>query len=98
MQLRANYEAPQKTVQGKRKALYYTDVSLSKDIFSGKGTLNFTVLDVFNSRRMRSISEGFNFYTEANVLARRRQVNLTLNYRIRQNKQAKKKTEGEEGF
>ncbi|MEJ7769207.1 MAG: outer membrane beta-barrel protein, partial [Chitinophagaceae bacterium] len=99
-QLRANYEAPQKTVQGSRKALYYSDLSLSKDIFYGKGTLNFTVLDVFNSRRIRSVSRGFNFYTEGDAQGRRRQLNLTLNYRIRQVKQAKpKKTDGtEEGF
>ncbi|MEJ7589905.1 MAG: TonB-dependent receptor, partial [Ferruginibacter sp.] len=29
IQLRANYEAPQKTAQGKRKSLYYIDVSMS---------------------------------------------------------------------
>lgn len=100
LQLRMNYEAPQKTVQGKRKSLYYADFSVSKDVFYGKGTLNFTVLDLFNSRKMRSISEGVNFYTEVNSQGRRRQLNLTLNYRIRQAKQAKpKKSDGsDEGF
>ncbi|HEX8040490.1 MAG TPA: outer membrane beta-barrel family protein [Chryseosolibacter sp.] len=88
LQLRANYEAPQKTAQGKRLALYHLDFALSKDIFKGNGTVNFNVLDIFNSRKMRSITRGDNFYTEASNQFRRRQVNLTLTYRIRQAKAA----------
>ena len=90
VQLRGNYEARQKTAQGIRKALYYFDVSLSKDVFKGNGTLNLNVLDVFNSRRNRYIIKGPNFYTEGNFLQRRRQINLTLNYRIKQSKAVKK--------
>ena len=86
IQLRGNYEAPQKTAQGKRLALYYVDFSLSKDVFNGMGTLHFNVLDVFQTRRARSVTEGYNFYTESNLLARKRQINLTLTYRIRQSK------------
>ena len=93
IQLRGNYEAPQKTAQGERKALYYVDFSLSKDVFKGNGTVNFNVLDVFNTRRMRSVMEGDNFYTESDFQMRRRQINLTLSYRIRQSKQAPKKLE-----
>lgn len=95
IQLRGNYEAPQKTAQGKRLALYYVDFSMSKDIFKGMGTVYFNVLDVFNTRRTRSITEGINFYTESNYLQRRRQINLTLTYRIRQAKPAPKPLEGE---
>ncbi len=97
IQLRGNYEAPQKTAQGSRKALYYADFSVSKDIFNGMGTVYFNILDVFNTRRVRSVMEreatGVSengFYTESNFQARRRQINLTLTYRIRQAKQAKK--------
>ncbi|MGC1240343.1 MAG: outer membrane beta-barrel family protein [Chryseosolibacter sp.] len=90
IQLRGNYEAPQKTAQGKRLALYYFDLAVSKDVFGGDGTLYFNVLDVFNSRRMRSVTEGGNFYSEGNNLFRRRQINLTLTYRIRQSKPAPK--------
>jgi hypothetical protein len=95
IQIRGNYEAPQKTAQGTRKALYYADFSTSKDIFHGNGTLTFNVLDVFNSRKSRSVTRGPNFYTEANSQFRRRQINLTLNYRIKQLKQAKKATADE---
>ncbi len=97
VQLRTNYEAPQKTAQGRRKALYYADVSLSKDVFSGKGTLNLNVLDVFNTRRTRTITRGINFYTDGDFQMRRRQINLTLNYRIRQAKQAVKPKMAEDG-
>lgn len=90
IQLRANYEAPQKTAQGRRKSLYFTDFSASKDILKGRGTLYFSVLDIFNSRRMRTITRGENFYTDSNFLQRRRQINFTMSYRIRQAKVAKK--------
>jgi outer membrane receptor protein involved in Fe transport len=90
IQVRGNYEAPQNTAQGKRKALYYADLSMSKDILKGRGTINFNILDIFNTRRIRAISEGENFYTDSNFQARRRQFNLTFNYRIKQAKQVKK--------
>jgi outer membrane receptor protein involved in Fe transport len=89
IQLRANYEAPQKTVQGKRLALYYLDLSISKDVFKNKGTLNLNILDVFNTRIARFITEGDNFYTEGRSQFRRRQINLTLNYRINNGKKVK---------
>ncbi|MEO6219079.1 MAG: outer membrane beta-barrel family protein, partial [Ginsengibacter sp.] len=96
MQIRTNYEAPQKTAQGKRKSLYYADFSGSKDVFNGKGTITLNVLDVFDTRGMRSISTGANFYTEVNSQFRRRQINFTINYRIRQSKPAPKKISVEE--
>jgi outer membrane receptor protein involved in Fe transport len=98
IQARGNYEAAQKTAQGKRKSVYYVDFSASKDIFKGNGTMNLNVLDVFNSRRNRSISTGPNFFTEGNSQFRRRQINFTLSYRIRQGKPAPKKADTEEGF
>lgn len=99
IQLRTNYEAPQKTAQGNRKALFYADLSLSKELFKGNGTLNLNILDVLNSRKVRSIAEGDIFYTERMNQQRRRQINLTLNYRIKQMKSARsKRDETVEGF
>ena len=95
MQLRTNYEAAQKTAQGKRRAVYFFDFSASKDILKGKGTINLNVLDVFNTRKFKTISTGPNFYTDGYQF-RQRQINLTFNYRIRQAKAAPKK-EVEEG-
>jgi ferric enterobactin receptor len=95
-----NYEAPQKTPQGKRKALATLDLALSRDILRDKATLTLNVTDVFNSRRFRSIMEGVNsegdrFYTENYTQGRLRQINLTLNYRLHQAKKAKELIEGE---
>jgi outer membrane receptor protein involved in Fe transport len=89
-QLRGNYEAPQKTAQGTRKALYYLDLSASKDILKGQGTLTLNVMDMFNTRRMRATMTGPAFYTESDSQFRRRQINLTFSYRIKQSKSAKK--------
>ena len=81
-QVRGNYEAPQITPQGTRKSVYFIDLGMNKDILKGKGTLTLNVSDLFNSRRNRFITEGVNFYTDGNFLGRRRQVNLTFNYRL----------------
>ncbi len=89
IQVRANYEAPQKTAQGVRKGIFFTDLSASKDIIKGRGTLILNVMDVFNSRRNRYTIEGENFITRGNFLNVRRQINLTLSYRIKQSKTAK---------
>jgi hypothetical protein len=48
------------------------------------------VLDVFNSRRFRTITQGTNFYTEINSQGRLRQINLTFNYRLHQSKKKEK--------
>ncbi|GAB3785611.1 outer membrane beta-barrel family protein [Spirosoma horti] len=95
-QLRGNYEAPQKTPQGTRQAIATLDLSLSKDVLRNNGTLVLNVIDVFNSRRYRSITEGANFYTESSSQGRLRQINLTFNYRLHQaKKKAKEPGEGE---
>ncbi|SKB45639.1 TonB-dependent receptor [Dyadobacter psychrophilus] len=95
VQLRGNYEAPQQTPQGKRKAMATLDLAASRDILKNNGTLTLSVIDVFNSRKFRSVIEGANFYTVNNSQGRRRQINLTLNYRLHQAK--KKPKEGVEG-
>jgi outer membrane receptor protein involved in Fe transport len=92
IQIRGNYEAPQQTPQGKRKSIATMDLAVSKDILKDKATLTLNVLDVFNSRRYRSITEGANFYTENMSQGRLRQVNLTFNYRLRQAKKKVKET------
>lgn len=84
VQFRANYQARQKTAQGERKGIFFMDISGSKDVFKRRGTLVLNIIDVLNSRRDRYVVEGEGFYTVGNFLNMRRQINLTLNYRIRQ--------------
>jgi ferric enterobactin receptor len=89
-QVRANYEAPQKTAQGTRGNLAWMDLSATKDIMQGKGTLSLNVLDVFNSRIMRTETNGGTFYTNREMQGRLRQINITFNYRFNTTKQAAK--------
>ena len=87
-QVRINYEAPQNTVQGRQLSLCYADFSASRDFLKSKGTINLNILDIFNTRWSKYISRGPNFYSRGESLPRRRQVNLTVNYRIKQSKPA----------
>lgn len=89
LQLRGNYDAPQQLPQGRQQAIAALDLAASREIFNKNGTLTLNVLDVFNSRRFRSVTEGANFYTESNGQFRRRQINLTVSYRFRQAKKKK---------
>ncbi|WP_111668913.1 outer membrane beta-barrel family protein [Algoriphagus litoralis] len=84
IQVRANYEARQKTAQGVRKGIFFMDLSASKRILEDRGTLVLNVTDVFNTRINRYIAEGFNFFTEGESQMIRRQTNLTFAYRIKQ--------------
>ncbi|WP_395767929.1 TonB-dependent receptor domain-containing protein [Aquirufa sp.] len=89
-QVRANYEAPQETAQGTRGYIAWMDLSATKDIMQGKGTLSVNVLDVFNSRIMRTETLGETFYTNRQMQGRLRQINITFNYRLNTTKQAAK--------
>lgn len=84
LQVRGNYEAPFNTAQGKRKALYFLDLAYNREIFRGKGTLTLNISDVFNSRKIRTISRGDNFIADKISQRIRRQINLTISYRLKQ--------------
>ncbi|HLS94669.1 MAG TPA: TonB-dependent receptor [Sphingobacterium sp.] len=53
MQLRADYRAPQKWVQGRMKSMSGVDVAVRQDVLKGKGSIMFNVRDVFNTRKFR---------------------------------------------
>jgi outer membrane receptor protein involved in Fe transport len=84
LQVRANYQARQRTAQGIRKSIYFMDLSASKQVFHSRGTMVLNIADIFNTRRDRYILEGEGFFTIGDFQNVRRQINLTLNYRIRQ--------------
>ena len=89
-QIRANYEAPQKTPQGSRGYIAWMDLSASKDIMKGNGTMTLNVLDIFSSRISRGEANGIAFYTRSEFQGRLTQVNLTFNYRFKTTKQGAK--------
>ncbi len=84
IQFRANYEAPEQTPQGRRKGLYFFDVSIKKTFWKTKGAVTLNALDLFNSRKIRTIIEGETFFSNRMTQFRRRQVNLTLSYRLKE--------------
>ncbi|MBK7938898.1 MAG: TonB-dependent receptor [Lewinellaceae bacterium] len=95
LQLRGNYESKLQNTQGYRKPNWFIDLAISKDILKNNGTLTLNVSDLFNTRRHRFVSEGDNFYTYNNFQWRARQINLTLNYRLHQQKAKPDKKQGE---
>ena len=86
-QARLNYRAPRNTTQGRNKAYFFVDLAFSKDVLDSKGTLTLSVRDLFNSRRWRYIFEDDDFYSRGDFQWRARQVVLTFNYRLNQQKQ-----------
>lgn len=84
VQLRGNYEAPFNTAQGRRKALYFLDLAYNREIFNGKGRLTLNIADVFNSRKIRTTARGDNFIADKISQRIRRQINLTISYRLKQ--------------
>jgi hypothetical protein len=48
------------------------------------------IIDILNSRIMRSETFGTTFYTKRQMQGRLRQINMTFNYRIKTTKQAAK--------
>ena len=84
IQFRANYESAVRSAQAFNKPIYFFDLSASKDFLNKKGTVNFSVLDILNSRKNRYIITGDSFVTTGMRQFRRRQLNLTLSYRINQ--------------
>lgn len=97
VQLRFNYQAPQQTTQGQRKAMTSIDLAASRDILKDNGTITLSVRDLFNTRRWRYIAEGENFFTENDFQWRSRQVTLSLNYRLNQMKQRGGRNGDQEG-
>src|SRR5690606_20896382 len=51
LQVKGDYRAPMKTLQGKMKSMHGVDLALRQDILKGKGSLLFNVRDVFDKRR-----------------------------------------------
>ena len=86
IQLRFNYQAPRRSTQGTYDAITTMDLGISRDFLAQKGTVTFSVRDLFNSRRWRYDNAGDNFYMEGDFQWRARSIRLSLSYRINQKK------------
>lgn len=90
VQLSARYRAPTETTQGTREAITVMDFGASMDVLKGNGTITLNVRDLLNSRMYKGeIIEG-NFYSYTEFQWRTRQLQLSFNYRINQNKQQRR--------
>ena len=92
-----NYQSPRVNTQGKELSTYSIDLGLAKDVFKGKGTLTLNVRDLLNSRRRRSVVDIPGYYSSSDNLWRPRQINLTLNFRLNQQKIERDNEEDNDG-
>lgn len=81
-QAMGHYMSPQNSTQGSRKSMSSLDLALSRDVLKKKGTLVFSVRDVFNSRRWRNIVDTESYYLESDYLRNKRQYTLTFTYHL----------------
>jgi len=88
------YRAPQEIPQGRRKSMFMMDLGLSKDVLAGKGTLTFTVRDLFNTRKWRSETFGSTFTSDSEFQWRSRAATLSFNYRLNQKKRRQRSNRG----
>ena len=97
LQLNGNYRGPQQTTQGRSLAITSMDLAVGRDVLKGRGTITFSVRDVFNSRIRRSIVDLPDFYSESDFQWRVRQFILSFNYRLRPGKPRRDGRDGEGG-
>lgn len=62
MDMRFRYKSKYKGILAEEKEYYYLDLGIKKKIFKGRGIINFSVQDVFNSRTYISESNQPDYY------------------------------------
>ena len=94
-QTNMTYNGEQKNAQGSSLGVFSMNLAFSKDVFKEKGTINFNISDVFNSRKriMESYLPGVvDSYGE--MQWRVRQFNLSFTYRFNVQKNEREKRKG----
>ncbi len=86
LQTSFDYRAPAISPQGKRLSMYAWDAGISKDVLKNKGTISLSAKDILNSRKRRGITETDNFFSISEFQWRSRQILLSFNYRLNQQK------------
>ena len=103
MQNRLSYRGPRYTAQSESKGMFSTNIALSKDVFSEKGSLVFNVSDLFNSRKWRSTNFNPNKENPTSINSqesqwRVRQISLNFTYRFNQKKKQGREQRGGEDY
>jgi len=82
-QLMANYMSPRVIPQGKMLAAYGADFAIRKDFLKkNRGTLTFSINDVFNTRRWGTIYDTETFYQDAYRRWNVRNFRLSFSYKF----------------
>ena len=82
-QLTGEYQSPEVIPQGKRKERYSVDFAFKKDLLKEKkGTLTFSINDIFNTRRYGSIYDTENFYQDSYGRRNVRSFRVTFSYKF----------------
>jgi hypothetical protein len=82
-QVTGEYESPEVIPQGKRKEQYSIDFAMRKDMLKDKkGTLTFSINDVFNTRRFGTIYDTENFYQDSYRRWNVRTFRITFSYKF----------------
>lgn len=82
VQVRTNYRAPMKTLQGRMKSMNGVDLAVRQDVLQGKGTVMFNVRDVFNTRRFGGETNLQTRYSDFYNRWSRRTFNISFSYRF----------------
>jgi outer membrane receptor protein involved in Fe transport len=95
LRLNANYDSPTVTVDGTREGVFYAGFSARQDLFKKNLSITLNIRDVLNSRKMKSTSEAYNYYTTSENWRKAPIFSLTLSYKWNN---YKKKGNGGESF
>jgi outer membrane receptor protein involved in Fe transport len=81
IRLNGNYDSPTVTVDGSRKGTYYMGFSARQDFFENKFSVTLNIRDVLDSRRMKDISEGENYYISSENWRKAPIFSISLSYK-----------------
>jgi hypothetical protein len=81
IRLNGNYDSPTVTVDGTQKGTYYLGFSARQDFLENKLSVTLNIRDVLDSRRMKSTSEGDNYYLTSENWRKAPIFNVTLSYK-----------------
>lgn len=89
VQIRMIYNGAFKESNSNKKSVFVTNVAINKELFDGKGSLNLSVSDLFNSRVNKSENFNANSVSYEEYQDSKRQINLVFSYRFKNFKEAK---------
>lgn len=97
LQASVMYRSPRRNSQGSQRAITSLDLGVSRDVLKNKGSISFTVRDVFNSRRWRSTTDTEELFRVNEFQWANRQFMLSFTYRFGQNNKKSKRGDGGDG-